>query len=268
VGARVARVPDVTMLGFQIPGEELQEGVPLWRNAMAFAGLPHSMVVNRAGKRFANEAFYRSLYFALDVIDGNTQTHPNFPCWLLLDSQAREKYPLASIMPGQDLPEAVGVKGDTLAELAARTGVDAEGLAATVAAFNGYCEANDDPEFHRGKSYWGAYMSGDRFHKPNPNLGPLSKGPFYAVELKRLASSGIAAAGIVADQHARAIGWNGKPIEGLYVAGNSVARQDTGALMQSGMSNARGMTHGYLAGRHAAGRPSDLLEKELARRGL
>jgi 3-oxosteroid 1-dehydrogenase len=268
VGARVARVPDVTMLGFQIPGEELQDGVPLWRNAMAFAGLPHSMVVNRAGRRFANEAFYRSLYFALDIIDGNTQSHPNFPCWLVLDSQAREKYPLASIMPGQDLPEAVGVKADTLDELAARTGIDAEGLAATVAAFNGYCEANDDPEFDRGKSYWGAYMSGDRFHKPNPNLGPLSKGPFYAVELKRLASSGIAAAGIVADQHARAMGWNGKPIEGLYVAGNSVARQDTGALMQSGMSNARGMTHGYLAGRHAAGKPSDLLEKELARRGL
>jgi 3-oxosteroid 1-dehydrogenase len=268
VGARVGRVPDVTMLGFQIPGEELQDGVPLWRNAMAFAGLPHSMVVNRAGKRFANEAFYRSLYFALDVIDGNTQTHPNFPCWLVLDSQAREKYPLASIMPGQDLPEAVGVKADTLAELAAKTGIDAEGLAATVAAFNGYCEASDDREFHRGKSYWGAYMSGDRFHKPNPNLGPLSKGPFHAVELKRLASSGIAAAGIVADQHARAMGWNGRPIEGLYVAGNSVARQDTGALMQSGMSNARGMTHGYLAGRHAAGKPSDLLEKELARRGL
>jgi 3-oxosteroid 1-dehydrogenase len=268
VGARVARVPDVTMLGFQIPGEELQDGVPLWRNAMAFAGLPHSLVVNRAGRRFANEAFYRSLYYALDIIDGNTQTHPNFPCWLVLDSQAREKYPLASIMPGQDLPEAVGVKADTLAGLAEKTGIDAEGLAATIAAFNRYCEANDDPEFHRGKSYWGAYMSGDRFHKPNPNLGPLSKGPFYAVELKRLASSGIAAAGIVADRHARAVGWNGKPIDGLYVAGNSVARQDNGALMQSGMSNARGMTHGYLAGRHAAGRPSDLLEKELARRGL
>jgi 3-oxosteroid 1-dehydrogenase len=94
-GARVARVPDVTMLGFCVPGEELQDGVPLWRNAMAFAGLPHTIVVNRSGKRFANEAFYRSLFFAVDIIDGMTQTHPNFPCWLVLDSQAREKYPLA-----------------------------------------------------------------------------------------------------------------------------------------------------------------------------
>jgi 3-oxosteroid 1-dehydrogenase len=42
-----------------------------------------------------------------------------------------------------------------------------------------------------------------------------------------------------------------------------MARLDTGAMMQSGISNARGMTHGYLAGRHAAGQPSDLLEQTL-----
>lgn len=268
VGARVARVPDVTMLGFRIPGEELQDGVPLWRNAMAFAGLPHSIVVNRAGKRFANEAFYRSLYFAVDAIDGNTQTHPNFPAWLVIDAQAREKYPLASIMPGQDLPDGVGVKADTIAELAEKTGIDAAGLASTIAAFNSYCENNDDPEFHRGKSPWGAYMSGDRLHKPSPNLGPLTNGPFYAVQMERLASSGIASAGIVANEHAQAVGWNGKPVEGLYVAGNSVARLDNGALMQSGMSNARGMTQGWLAGRHAAGSPSDLLASEVERLGL
>ena len=268
VGARVARVPDVTMLGFRIPGEELQDGVPLWRNAMAFAGLPHSIVVNRAGKRFANEAFYRSLYFAVDAIDGNTQTHPNFPAWLVIDAQAREKYPLASIMPGQDLPDGVGVKADTIAELAEKTGIDAAGLANTIAAFNSYCENNDDPEFHRGKSPWGAYMSGDRLHKPSPNLGPLTNGPFYAVQMERLASSGIASAGIVANEHAQAVGWNGKPVEGLYVAGNSVARLDNGALMQSGMSNARGMTQGWLAGRHAAGSPSDLLASEVERLGL
>jgi 3-oxosteroid 1-dehydrogenase len=40
---------------------------------------------------------------------------------------------------------------------------------------------------------------------------------------------------------------------------------DNGALMQSGITNARGMTHGYLAGRHAAGKPSDLFAREIAR---
>ena len=260
-GARVARVPDVTMLGFRVPGEELQEGVPLWRNIMAFAGLPHSIVVNAQGKRFADEGFYRSLYFAVDQIDGATQKHPNFPAWLVLDNQARQKYPLASILPGQPIPEETGVTADTIEELAAKSGISAEGLATTIANFNAYCQANDDPEFGRGKSLWGAYMTGDRFHKPSPTLGPILEGPFYAVELSRLASSGIASAGIVVDEHCRAVSWEGGPIEGLYLAGNSVARLDNGAVMQSGMSNARGMTHGYLAGRHAAGKPSKLLDK-------
>lgn len=262
-GARVARVPDVTMLGFQIPGEELQEGVLLWRNVMAFAGLPHSIVVNQAGKRFADEGFYRSLFFAVDQIDGSTQSHPNYPCWLILDNQAREKYPLASLLPDQPVPEEVGVTAGSIEELAAKTGISADGLAATVRVFNGYCERNDDPEFGRGKSLWGAYMTGDKFHKPSPTLGPLEQGPFYAVPLSRLASSGIASAGITVDEHSRAVGWDGEPIEGLYLAGNSVARLDNGAVMQSGMSNARGMTQGYLAGRHAAGQPSDLLQEAL-----
>ena len=263
-GARVARVPDVTMLGFSIPGEELRDGVPLWRNAMAFAGLPHSMIVNRKGQRFANEAFYRSLYYAVDAIDGASQEHPNFPCWLVIDSQAREKYPLASIMPGMDVPAEVGITAQSIRELATVAGIDADGLEATVQRFNAASEAGEDPEFGRGSMPWGAYMSGDRFHKPHPNLGPLLKAPFYAVPLHRLASSGIAAAGVVVDEHSRAMGWDGEAIDGLYLAGNSVARLDNGAMMQSGMSNARGMTQGFLAGKHAAGDPSRLLEEAIA----
>jgi 3-oxosteroid 1-dehydrogenase len=80
------------------------------------------------------------------------------------------------------------------------------------------------------------------------------------VQLSRLASSGIASAGLLTDPHSRVLGWDDKPIDGLYAAGNSVARMDNGAVMQSGVSNARGMTQGYLAGRHAAGNPSNLLD--------
>jgi 3-oxosteroid 1-dehydrogenase len=267
-GARIARVPDVTMLGFHVPGEEQEEGVPLWRGALPFLGLPHTIVINRAGKRFANEAFYRSIYFALDVIDGGTQTHPNFPCWAVFDQQARSKYPFGSLMPGQEVPDGLGVKADSLAALAAKIGVDASSLAATVATFNGYCERGEDPEFRRGTHPWGALMCGDARQKPNANLGALQQGPFYAVPLHRMAGGGIASTGVMGDPHCRAVGWDDRPIDGLYVAGNSMARLDNGALMQSGLTNARGMTHGYLAGRHAAGQPSDLLTKALARHGL
>jgi hypothetical protein len=83
-----------------------------------------------------------------------------------------------------------------------------------------------------------------------------------------LAGGGIASSGVLGDHHCRAIGWDDKPIEGLYVAGNSMARMDNGAFMQSGITNARGLTNGYLAGRHAAGQPSDLLHKAIDRLGL
>jgi 3-oxosteroid 1-dehydrogenase len=219
-------------------------------------------VVNRLGKRFGNESFYRDIQYAVDVIHGGTQTHPNFPCWAILDSQARAKYPFGSIMPDQAWPKGFGVTAESIAELATKAGIDVKGLQNTVEAFNRNAIKGEDPDFARGTHPWSAWMSGDPFNKPNPNLGTLSKGPFYAVELKRLGGSAIPAAGVVSDHHSRAMGWDNKPIDGLYVAGNSAARLESGAMMQSGVSNARGMTHGYLAALHASGKPSNLLQKE------
>ena len=259
-GAQVARVPDVSMLGFHVPGEEQEEGVPLWRGALPFMGLPHTIVVNRRGKRFANEAFYRSVYFGLEEVDGMTQSYRNYPCWVITDQQARRKYPFGSVMPGEPMPEGLGVSADTLEALAEKIGVDPRGLADTVSTFNRYCESGEDPDYQRGTFPWGALMAGDPSQKPNPNMGPLNQGPFYAVELRRMAGGGITGSGILADEHCRALDWDNNPIDGLYVAGNSAARLDNGALMQSGITNARGMTHGYLAGRHSAGKPSTLLQ--------
>jgi 3-oxosteroid 1-dehydrogenase len=268
LGARIARVPDITSLGILVPGEEDEEGKQLWRSALPVIGQPHTIVVNRQGRRFGNEAFYRSFYYKIDVIDGGTQTHPNFPCWVIIDSQVTEKYPFASITPGQDWPEGLGVTANSIAELAAKAGIDAAGLEATIAGFNGNAEEGVDPEFGRGTHPWSVWMCGDPYHKPNANLGPLVKPPFHAVPLHRMGGTAIPSAGLLADHHLRVLGWDDRPIEGLYAAGNSVARMETGAVMQSGISNARGMTHGWLAARHACGNPSDLLAKEVARLGL
>ena len=268
LGARLAKVPDITSLGFTIPGEEDEEGGPLWRTALGALGQPHTVVVNRTGKRFGNEAFYRSFYYEVDRIDGRNQTHPNFPCWVIMDSQGRVKYPFISITPDQDWPEGFGAVADNLADLAGMIGVDATGLKETIANFNSYADAGKDPDFGRGDHPWSEWMCGDPFHKPNANLGTLLKPPFYAVELKRMGGTAIPSTGLLTDHHSRVIGWDDLPIEGLYAAGNSVARMETGAVMQSGISNARGMTYGWLAARHACGDPSRLLEQEIQRMGL
>jgi 3-oxosteroid 1-dehydrogenase len=264
-GAKVARVPEISMAGFSIPGEETDEGQQVWRSAMPIIGLPHHIVVNATGKRFGNEGFYRSFYYQTDAIDGLNQTHPNFPCWIVIDSQAREKYAFVSIMPGQDWPEGLGVVADTIEELAAKAGIDPRGLAETVARFNENAEKGVDPDFHRGEQPWGAWMTGDKTNQPNPNLGPLVKPPFYAVRMSRMGATGIPAAGLKIDRNANVVGWDEQPIPGLYAAGNSAARMETGAVMQSGISNARGMTYGWLAACHAAGQPSELLDREIER---
>jgi 3-oxosteroid 1-dehydrogenase len=266
-GAKIARVPEISMAGFSVPGEETDEGLPVWRSAMPIIGLPHHIVVNSTGKRFGNEGFYRSFYYQTDVIEGMTQTHPNFPCWIVIDSQAREKYAFVSVMPGQDWPEGLGVVADTIEELAAKAGIDVQGLAETVSRFNENAEKGVDPDFHRGEQPWGAWMTGDKTHKPNANLGPIVKPPFYAVKMSRMGATGIPAAGLKIDRNANVVGWDEQPIPGLYAAGNSAARMESGAVMQSGVSNARGMTYGWLAGRHASGDPSDLLDREAARMG-
>ena len=266
-GARFARVPDMTLVGFTIPGEEDEEGHQLWRSGLQPIGQPHIIVVNGAAKRFANEAFYRDFGFALDRIDASNQTHPNFPCWAIMDDRARQKYPFGGLMPGQELPEGVGVSAPTLAELAAKIGLDAAALADTVARFNLHAAEGRDPEFGRGTHPWSAWMSGDPNQKPNPNLGTLEQGPFHAITLKRMGGSAIPSTGILADHHCRALAWDDQPIAGLYVAGNSLARMETGAMMQSGMSNARGITTGWLAARHAMGDPSPLLEQAIAAMG-
>ncbi|MFC0202764.1 FAD-dependent oxidoreductase [Novosphingobium soli] len=268
LGARIARVPDITSLGFTIPGMEGEDGRPLWNSALPVIGQPHTIVVNRAGRRFGNEAFYRSFYYTIDHIDGANQTHPNFPCWAVIDSQARAKYPFGSVMPGSDWPEGLGEQADTLPELARKIGVDPAGLEETVERFNANARAGHDPDFGRGSHPWSTWMCGDPFHQPSPVLGPLEQAPFHAVRLDRMGGTAITSSGILTDMDGQALDWNDRPIPGLYVAGNSQARMETGAVMQSGISNARGMTYGWLAARHAAGRPSDLLAREAERMGL
>ena len=133
----------------------------------------------------------------IDIIDGGNQTHPNFPCWVIIDSQVREKYPFGAITPGQDWPAGLGAVADSISELARMIGIDAKQLERTIANFNTHAEKGEDPEFGRGMHPWSAWMCGDPFHKPNPNLGSLVKPPFYAVELKRMGGTAIPAAGLL-----------------------------------------------------------------------
>jgi 3-oxosteroid 1-dehydrogenase len=253
IGAAVAAVPAYNLglfFGYRVPGEE-HDGRPLWRGSWE-GGFPHALWVNRAGERFADESFYRDYLPKTRAWDGTKQEHPNFPPFLVFDSNYRAKYPLGTVLPVQDFPPGLVETGATLRELAGKLGVDADGLERTVARFNRFAEEGVDHDYGRGTYPWAAMMTGDRTRK-NPNLGPLDKAPYYGLRL-RVASVGINAAGLRTNADAQVIHVRGRPIEGLYAAGNSAAPLDIGAGYQSGLSNLRGMVGGYRAALHAAQR--------------
>jgi len=251
VGAALARVPSHNLgmfFGYRIPGEE-HDGAPLYRASWE-GGYPHALWVNRAGKRFADEAFYRDYLPKVRAWDGLAQDHPNYPPFLIFDQNYRDKYAFATYLPGMEAPEDVLARAATPRELAALLGIDPDGLEATLARFNVHAADGVDPDFGRGSYPWAAMMTGDRT-RPNPNLGPLDRPPYYGVRLVPV-GVGINSVGLETNRFAQVMHVRGRAIPGLYACGNSAAALDTGAGYQSGLSNLRGMTWGWIAGRHAA----------------
>jgi 3-oxosteroid 1-dehydrogenase len=78
----------------------------------------------------------------------------------------------------------------------------------------------------QGGGTGGAPPAYDRYYgdprcRPNPNLAPLARPPFYAVKIVPgdLGTKG----GLCADERARVLREDGTPIAGLYAAGNASA---------------------------------------------
>jgi hypothetical protein len=252
IGAAFAGVPPYNLgmfFGYQVPGES-HEGVPLWRASWE-GGYPHALWVNAAGKRFADESFYRDYLPRCHDWNGVDQVHPNYPPYLIFDQNYRDKYAFCSFMPGMEVPESLLKKADTPAELGALLGIDGAGLEATIARFNEFADGEVDPDFGRGRYPWAAKMVGDRSRK-NQNMGPLDKAPYYGVRLTAV-GVGVNAVGLKTDARARVQHVRDRPLPGLYAAGNSAALLDVGAGYQSGISSLRGMTWGWVAAKDAMG---------------
>ena len=64
---------------------------------------------------------------------------------------------------------------------------------------------------------------------------------------------GINSHGLRTNVNAQVMHVRGRPIPGLYAVGNSAALLDLGGGYQSGTSNMRAITWGYVAGQHLSG---------------
>jgi succinate dehydrogenase/fumarate reductase flavoprotein subunit len=232
------------------PDQTWPDGSPKASLVLMERTLPGSIMVNRRGRRFCNEATnYSALGGAFHQIDANAYDWANLPAWLIFDATFKARYPLGPLPPGAETPEWV-VAAPTLRELAAAIGCDADGLEATVARFNRHAAEGRDPEFARGESPYDMFY-GDR-SRPGAagTLGPLDTPPFYAVPIHMgaLGTNG----GVRTDALARALDADGERIEGLYAVGNVMAAPTGSVYAGAGGTLGPALTLGRIAGRHAA----------------
>lgn len=213
---------------------------------------PGTLVVNQAGQRFLNESTSYHRFGA--AMHAAHQQSPSIPAFLIADRSALRKYGLGMVRPGARglqafIDDGYLVTAATLPDLAVKLGIDAEALTATVKRFNSFAQDGSDPDFGRGMTEYQRNI-GDPTVQPNPNLGPLSEAPYYAV---RLYPGDIgASAGLVADAQARVLDGAGQPIAGLFVAGNDMNSIMGGTYPGPGITIGPALTFAYIAATQAA----------------
>jgi succinate dehydrogenase/fumarate reductase flavoprotein subunit len=216
-------------------------------------GKPGVIGVLRTGRRFVNEADGYHDY-VLGMVGATPEGEP-VESWLVCDHEYIRKYPLGMAKPFP-VPlqpyERSGyvVTAPTLRELAARCGIDADGLEQTVARFNEGARRGEDPDFGRGASPFNR-GSGDPKVGPNASLAPIEHAPFHAVKV--LPGSFGTFAGLVCDVDGRVLGEDGIPVPGLYAVGTDQASVFGGHYPSGGINIGPAMVFGYRAARAMAG---------------
>ncbi|MCB2108220.1 MAG: FAD-dependent oxidoreductase [Rhodobacteraceae bacterium] len=199
---------------------------------------PWEIIVDASGKRYLREDI-----LSHDAYEQSLAKQPDEKCWMVYDAEIKAKAPrligggFGSPWTPEDTEEAFEngdvpyfYKADSLAELANLAGVDAKGLAETVAAYN-------DAQSGKTKDPLG------REFMPLP----IAKGPFYAVQINSWALTSYA--GVAVDGELCVIRQDGSPIKGLYAAGELLGMgQMMGNAVCGGMSVTPALSLGRLLG--------------------
>ena len=218
---------------------------------------PGFLTVNQAGERFVNESTSYHL-FGLGMQQANQQTR-SIPAYLVCDAAALHKYGIGMVRPGASagllknfLDDSYLTQGATLDELAARLGINAQGLKSSVEKINAYAQTGIDPDFGRGSTAYSHNIGDAGAGGRNPNLGPLLQGPYYAVKL--YPGDIGACTGFATDASARVLGADQQPIAGLYAVGNDQHSIMGGVYTAPGITIGPGLVFAYLASRDALAR--------------
>jgi 3-oxo-5alpha-steroid 4-dehydrogenase len=232
------------LLGMSAGGATaLMDKVSAWRFINPPRAWAQAMVVNRAGERFVDETVYGAT-LGEHIVDRQGGV-----AWLIYDrplrkaafAQARDP----RLVPFQRQVTLLNLtlnarRAATLAELAVKIGVDAGGLARTVAAYNAAARR----------------AAPDAFGKEPADMRPIERGPFYAMDIsidsRFLPLPVITFGGLrVAEESGLVLDASGRPIAGLYAAGRTAVGIASQTYV-SGLSFADCVFSGRRAARHAA----------------
>lgn len=215
---------------------------------------PGLIAVNKAGRRFVNEA--NSYHDFVDAMFRTDASVPSIPAFLVCDRRFLHEYGLGVIHPVWQRPgwfEQRGylVSAPTLRQLAQKLGIDADGLAESVAEHNRFAQSGVDERFGKGSKALNRF-NGDPANKPNPCLAPIAMSPFFAVAVHPAPIG--SSAGLRTNGEAQVLDEAGAPIEGLYACGNDMSSVMRGAYPGPGITLGPAIVFGYRAVMHAARR--------------
>lgn len=231
--------------------------VPEYDPVMIPVSLPRNryILVEKTGKRFMNELRENRHGFGhkenLLYFDGIIGDFTRIPCFGIFDETARTQGPILSAMGGmkfgwfswfedyqasrdnlKEIEKGWIVKGDTLAELAEKIGVNPAGLEASVTRYNENSKNGVDPDFARRKQ----------------SLAPLEKPPFYGVKIYPATYN--TQGGPRRNAKCQVVDPNNRPISRLFSAGE--LGSFWGWMYNGGGNNAEALCTGQIAGKNAA----------------
>ena len=217
--------------------------VSCWRFITPPPAFAAGLLVDRSGSRICDESRYGAAIGEAMVREHGRRA------WLLLDRaavsrswrQLRGRTQWFQLLQAIYLLTMARARGNTVAAVAAKAGVDGAGLATTLARYNSAATSGEP----------------DPAGKPADVVAPLDRPPFSLIDLSirpraaypapMLTLGGL----VVAEDSGQVQRPDGTPIAGLYAAGRSAVGICSNSYV-SGLSLADCVYSGRRAGRHAA----------------
>ena len=214
-----------------------------------------NLMVNKAGKRFTNEAVMHNGAYAINIVS----QQEGLCGYMILTDTIVDYYKVHGLdillpmkPPFQDeyadwprnfeksLAEVLDKSDDVFAadsikELAEQAGIDPVQLEKTVKEYNEICERGEDRKFFKAAQY----------------LRPIHGKKYYMARYR--ASSFCSLGGVEINGSAKVLGDRKKPIPGLYAAGNDACSicMDTYSFFTSGLTSSFALNMGRIAAESA-----------------